>query len=129
MNVPAELLYTRTHEWVRFDGDVATVGITDFAQTELGDVVYVELPSTGKRVEAEEVLGTVESVKAVSDIYAPVAGEVVEVNTALNDRSELVNSDPYGDGWMVRLRVEPDASKDHLLSAEGYLEHLQDLEQ
>ncbi len=129
MNVPAELLYTRTHEWVRFDGGVATVGITDFAQTELGDVVYVELPSTGKRVEAEEVLGTVESVKAVSDIYAPVAGEVIEVNTALNDRSELVNSDPYGDGWMVRLRVEPDAAKDHLLSAAGYLEHLQDLEQ
>src|SRR5256885_4595496 len=105
MPVPAELKYAKTHEWVKIDGDVATIGITDHAQAELGDVVYVELPEAGRMLAVDDVFGTVESVKAVSDLYSPVSGEVVETNGTLADATDLVNSDPYGDGWMVRIRL------------------------
>lgn len=105
MNAPPDLKYTKTHEWVRVVGDAATVGITDFAQSELGDIVYVDLPTPGRTVSADEGFGSVESVKTVSDLYAPVGGEVIEVNEALGAQSELVNLDPYGKGWMVKIRV------------------------
>ena len=103
MPVPSELKYTDTHEWVRVDGDIATIGITDHAQAELGDVVYVELPEPGRILAKDDVFGTVESVKAVSDLYSPVSGEVTEANTALPDATETVNSDPYGSAWMIRV--------------------------
>lgn len=103
--VPPDLKYTKTHEWIRQDGDLVTIGITDFAQSELGDIVYVDLPSPGRMVKAGESFGSVESVKTVSDIYSPVSGEVTEVNESLGAQSELVNTDPYGKGWMVKLRV------------------------
>ena len=108
--VPPDLKYTKSHEWVRQDGDLATIGITDFAQSELGDIVYVDLPSPGRMVKAGESFGSVESVKTVSDIYAPISGEVTEVNASLGAQSELVNTDPYGKGWMVKLRVSDGAS-------------------
>lgn len=108
--VPPDLKYTKTHEWVRQNGDLATVGITDFAQSELGDIVYVDLPSPGRMVKAGESFGSVESVKTVSDLYAPISGEVTEVNASLGAQSELVNTDPYGQGWMVKLRVSDEAS-------------------
>lgn len=119
MNVPVELEYTKSHEWVRREGEgtFATVGITGHAQDELGDVVFVELPEKGASVRAGEPLGTIESVKTVSDLYAPVGGEVVEVNEALGDSPEKVNEDPYGEGWIVRLRV---SEENELLSAEEY---------
>ena len=117
MNIPGELEYTKTHEWVKRDGDVATVGITDHAQDELGDVVFIELPEEGATFEAGDSFGTIESVKAVSDLYAPVGGEVVEVNETLNDSPERVNEDPYGGGWMIRLRISGDGE---LLSADEY---------
>jgi len=121
MNVPADLLYTEEHEWVRLEGDVAVVGITDYAQHELGDVVYVELPEVGSTVEQGKPFGVVESVKAASDLYAPVSGEVVEVNTALEDAPELVNNDPYGEGWMIKVRPSNwEAEKANLLDAEAY---------
>ncbi|HEX5700917.1 MAG TPA: glycine cleavage system protein GcvH [Rubrobacter sp.] len=117
MNIPENLQYTKSHEWVRMDGDTATIGITDHAQDELGDVVFVELPDAGATFDAGESFGTVESVKAVSDLYTPVGGEVVEVNTALEDAPENINEDPYGEGWIVKLRTtdEPD-----LLSPQEY---------
>ena len=117
MSVPGELQYTKTHEWVRIEGETATVGITEHAQDELGDVVFVELPETGRTLDAGEAFGAVESVKAVSDLYAPLAGEVVEVNEALGDSPEKINEDPYGDGWILRLRVSGEGD---LLSAEDY---------
>ena len=117
MSVPEDLQYTRTHEWVRIEDDVATIGITDHAQEELGDVVFVELPESGGTFEAGDSFGAVESVKAVSDLYAPVGGEVVEVNEALNDAPEKINEEPYGDGWIIRLRISEEAD---LLSAEEY---------
>ena len=117
MSVPGDLQYTKSHEWVRVEGDVATVGITDHAQDELGDVVFVELPEKGTSFSAGDSFGTVESVKAVSDLYAPVGGEVVEVNETLNDSPELINEEPYGGGWMIRLRISEDGE---LLSAEEY---------
>ncbi len=117
MAVPEELQYTKTHEWVRREDDVATVGITEHAQDELGDVVFVELPERGATFGAGDAFGTVESVKAVSDLYAPVGGEVVEVNEALNDAPEKINEEPYGDGWIIRLRVSEEAD---LLSAGDY---------
>lgn len=117
MNIPQDLRYTKSHEWVRQEGDTATVGITDHAQEELGDVVFVELPETGDSFEAGDSFGTVESVKAVSDLYAPISGEVVEVNSALEDAPEKINEDPYGDGWIVKLRTSGEAD---LLSAEEY---------
>jgi glycine cleavage system H protein len=117
MNIPGELEYTRTHEWVKREGDIATVGITDHAQDELGDVVFIELPEEGASFGAGDSFGTIESVKAVSDLYTPVSGEVVGVNETLNDSPERVNEDPYGGGWMIRLRV---LSEGELLSADEY---------
>jgi len=105
-NVPADLKYTKTHEWIRLEGDIATIGISDFAQSELGDVVFVELPNVGRVLAAGDTFGSVESVKTVSDVYAPITGEVVEVNAALGSQSELINSDPYGKGYMIKLKVK-----------------------
>ena len=118
MSVPEELQYTRSHEWVRTEGDTTTIGITDHAQDELGDVVFVELPEVGATFDVGDSFGTVESVKAVSDLYIPVGGEVTEVNEALNDQPEKINEDPYGEGWMVKLRVSDEGSG--LLSASDY---------
>ena len=122
MSVPGELQYLKSHEWVRREGETATVGITDHAQDELGDVVFVELPEKGATFGAGEAFGTVESVKAVSDLYAPVGGEVVEVNEALEAAPEKINEDPYGDGWMVKLRASGEGD---LLSAEEYEQFLE----
>lgn len=118
-NIPADLKYTKTHEWVRLEGDIATIGITDFAQSELGDVVFVELPNAGRSLAVGDSFGSVESVKTVSDVYAPIAGEVVESNEALGAQSELINSDPYGKGFMIKVRVNP-ADVDALMSADDY---------
>jgi glycine cleavage system H protein len=123
LNVPEELQYTRSHEWVRSEDDTATIGITDHAQEELGDIVFVELPEEGATFDAGDAFGTVESVKAVSDLYAPVGGEVVEVNEALNDTPEKINEDPYGDGWIIKLRVSADGD---LLSASDYEQLLEE---
>ena len=117
-SIPEDLRYTATHEWVRLDDDVATIGITDFAQAELGDVVYVELPESGRILAVGDIFGSVESVKTVSDLYAPVAGEVIEVNGVLKAQSELVNSDPYGTGYLLRIRVA--GSPEGLLDAAAY---------
>jgi len=125
LSVPGDLQYTKTHEWVRREGDTATVGITDHAQDELGDVVFIELPEEGASFGASDAFGTIESVKAVSDLYAPVGGEVVEVNEALNDAPEKVNEDPYGEGWIIRLRV---SGEGNLLSAEEYEKVLEEEE-
>lgn len=119
MNYPTELKYTKSHEWVRLEGDVAVVGITDFAQDALGDVVFVDLPQVGKAVEAGAAVAVVESVKTASDIYAPVAGEILEVNSALSDKPELINQSPYGEGWLFKMRVNP-ADLNGLLSAADY---------
>ena len=118
MNIPADLLYTKDHEWVKIDGDVATVGVTDFAQGELGDIVYVEIETEGESLDAGEVFGTVEAVKTVSDLFMPVSGEVIEVNESLESNPEVVNSDPYGDGWMIKIKISDRG--DHLISAEDY---------
>ena len=123
MSVPGDLQYTKSHEWVRVEGDVATVGITDHAQDELGDVVFVELPEEGATLAAGDSFGAVESVKAVSDLYAPVGGEVVEVNGALEDSPEKINEDPYGEGWILKLQV---SDRGDLLSAADYEKLLQD---
>ena len=120
MNIPANLRYTKDHEWVLLEGNVATVGITDFAQGELGDIVYVDVNTIGKALAAEEVFGTVEAVKTVSDLFLPVAGTVTEVNPALDGAPELVNSDPYGQGWMVKLTVDNPADVAALLDADAY---------
>jgi len=119
-NVPAELKYSKSHEWVKVDGDVATIGITDHAQEELGDVVYVELPNTGRVLGRDDVFGTVESVKAVSELYAPVSGEVIETNESLVGSEATVNDNPYADGWMIRVRLRNPADLDHLLDADAY---------
>ena len=118
-NIPSDLKYTKSHEWVRVDGDVATIGITDFAQSELGDVVYVELPTVGKMLAIGDTFGSVESVKTVSDLYAPVPGEVLEVNQELVSASENVNTDPYGHGWMVKIRLTASVPGD-LLNSDQY---------
>ena len=123
MSIPDELKYTRTHEWVREEGDTATIGITDHAQEELGDIVFVELPEQGATFDAGDSFSTVESVTAVSDLYAPVGGEVVEVNEALYDSPEKINEDPYGDGWIVKLRVSDEGD---LLSASDYEQFLEE---
>lgn len=120
MNFPSNLKYTKDHEWISFDGDLATVGITDFAQHELGDIVYVEIDTKDKRLEAETVFGTVEAVKTVSDLFMPVTGTVTEVNKLLESEPEKVNTDPYGDGWMVKMKVENPDDLNNLLSAEAY---------
>jgi glycine cleavage system H protein len=126
LSVPEELQYTKSHEWVRTEGDTATIGITDHAQEELGDIVFVELPEEGATLDAGDSFGTLESVKAVSDLYAPVGGEVVEVNEALNDSPEKINEDPYGDGWIIKLRVSDEGAA--LLSASDYEQLLEEEE-
>ncbi|KQC32607.1 MULTISPECIES: glycine cleavage system protein GcvH [Nonlabens] len=122
MNIPAELKYTKDHEWVKIDGDIATVGITDFAQGELGDIVYVEVETIDETLEQEEVFGTVEAVKTVSDLFLPLSGEILEFNEKLEDEPELVNSDPYGDGWMIKMKISDDSQLSSLLSADAYKE-------
>ncbi len=122
MNIPADLKYTKDHEWVKIDGDMATVGITDFAQSELGDIVYVEIETEGETLDAEEVFGTVEAVKTVSDLFMPVSGEVVEINETLEDTPEAINQDPYGQGWMIKVKMSDIAEIDNLLTAEQYKE-------
>ncbi len=123
-NVPENLHYSKDHEWIRVEGGVGTVGITDHAQDSLGDVVYVELPKPGETFAAHETFGSVESVKAVSELFIPVAGEVVEVNETLQDEPEKVNTDPYGDGWMVRIRLAEAGEVDSLLNAAEYEDYL-----
>jgi glycine cleavage system H protein len=125
-NTPEDLSYTKDHEWIRVKGDVATVGITDHAQKQLGDVVYVELPKTGDKFEASEPFGSVESVKAVSEIYMPLSGSVVEVNESLNESPEQVNEDPYGDGWMIRIKIENPSQVDGLLSSIEYEDYIKE---
>ena len=120
MNIPEELKYTKDHEWVRAEGEILTIGITDFAQSELGDIVYVEVDTLDETLEAEEVFGTVEAVKTVSDLFLPVAGEVLEFNEALEDEPEKVNDDPYGEGWMIKLKCIDTSELNELLSAEDY---------
>ncbi|HTB99512.1 MAG TPA: glycine cleavage system protein GcvH [Ferruginibacter sp.] len=120
MNIPANLKYTKEHEWISIEGNIATVGITDFAQGELGDIVYVDIPSKGKILAAEEIFGTVEAVKTVSDLFLPLAGTLTEINPLLESEPELVNSDPYGKGWMIKLTVANAADIDKLLTAEAY---------
>lgn len=120
MNFPSELKYTKDHEWVRIEGSEAVVGITDFAQRELGDIVYVDINTLGTEVAKEEVFGTVEAVKTVSDLFMPLSGTVLEVNPVLNDRPELVNTDPYGDGWMVRIALADAAETAGLLTGDDY---------
>jgi len=120
MNIPANLKYTKDHEWISIDGDIATIGITDFAQKELGDIVYVEVETLDQTLAKDEVFGTVEAVKTVSDLFLPVAGEIIEFNEALESNPEMVNSDPYGAGWMVKVKVSNVAEMDELLSSEDY---------
>ncbi|MBL4578478.1 MAG: glycine cleavage system protein GcvH [Flavobacteriales bacterium] len=120
MNIPDKLMYTKDHEWVRVEGDIAFIGITDFAQSELGDIVYVEVETIGDTLDAEEVFGSVEAVKTVSDLFMPVGGEVLEMNEGIETTPESVNSDPYGDGWIVKIRVTDVSELDSLLSAEEY---------
>lgn len=120
MNFPDNLKYTKDHEWVLVDGDVATIGVTDFAQSELGDIVFVDISSQGDTLSAHEVFGTVEAVKTVSDLYMPVSGKVIEVNASLDSAPETVNSDPYGDGWMVKVKMSNPAELDGLMSHADY---------
>ena len=120
MNFPQELKYTKDHEWISLDGDIATIGITDFAQHELGDIVYVDIDSKDKKLEAETVFGTVEAVKTVSDLFLPVSGTIDEVNPALEAQPELVNTDPYGDGWMIKMTVNNPADVKALMDAAAY---------
>ncbi|MDG1476234.1 MAG: glycine cleavage system protein GcvH [Vicingaceae bacterium] len=122
MNVPAELKYTKDHEWVKIDGDTVTIGITEFAQGELGDIVYVEVETEGETLDREEVFGTVEAVKTVSDLFMPVSGEVTEFNEAIESAPESVNNDPYGDGWMIKVQLSDTSELDDLLSADQYKE-------
>ena len=120
MNIPDNLKYTKEHEWVRLEGDVAVVGITDFAQGELGDIVFVEVETVNETLDADEVFGTVEAVKTVSDLFLPVAGEIVEFNEAVEDDPALVNNDPYGEGWLIKVKVSNPADVDGLLDVEAY---------
>ncbi len=124
MNIPENLSYTEDHEWVSFDGDTATVGVTDFAQGELGDIVYVEIETEGETIESGEVFGTVEAVKTVSDLFMPLSGEVAEFNQALEDSPEKVNEDPYGDGWMIKIKLADASNRDGLMDATAYKVHI-----
>lgn len=126
MEFPEDLKYTREHEWVSIEGSVATIGITDHAQEQLGDVVFVELPAVGDRVEKADAFGVVESTKAVSDVYAPLSGEVAEVNDDLPDNPELINEDPYGDGWMVKVTIGDQADLDDLMTADEYRKFIEE---
>lgn len=120
MNIPANLKYTKDHEWVSVEGDVATIGITDFAQGELGDIVYVEIETVGETMDQEEVFGSVEAVKTVSDLFMPVSGEIMEFNSGLESNPEAVNKDPYGDGWMIKVKLSNPSELEGLLDAAGY---------
>lgn len=120
MNFPDNLLYSKDHEWVRIEGDLAVVGITDFAQSELGDIVFVDVSSVGKTLNAGDVFGSVEAVKTVSDLFMPIAGEIMEFNTALSNNAEAVNKDPYGEGWIIKVRPAAGADTSHLLDAAAY---------
>jgi len=120
MNIPADLKYTKDHEWVKIEGDIATIGITDFAQSELGDIVYVEVETLDETLEAEEVFGTVEAVKTVSDLFLPLSGEIIEFNEVLEDEPESVNTDPYGTGWMIKIKFSDESQLKDLMSAEDY---------
>jgi len=120
MKFPDNVKYTKDHEWISLDGDVATIGVTDFAQHELGDIVYVDIDSKGKKLQAEAVFGTIEAVKTVSDLFLPVSGTITEVNPILENEPEKVNSDPYGDGWIVKLKVENSADVENLMDAAAY---------
>ena len=120
MNIPGELKYTKDHEWVRIEGEEAVIGITDFAQSELGDIVFVEVETEGESIDSEEIFGSVEAVKTVSDLYMPLSGEVLSFNSELEDAPEVVNSDPYGEGWMIRVKIFDKLEVDNLLSAEQY---------
>ena len=120
MNIPAHLKYTKDHEWISLEGDIATIGITDFAQKELGDIVYVEVETVDQTLDAEEVFGSVEAVKTVSDLFLPIAGEITEFNDHLDTNPETVNSDPYGQGWMIKVKVSNTADYDALMSADDY---------
>jgi glycine cleavage system H protein len=122
MNLPSELKYTKDHEWIRIEGDIATVGITDFAQGELGDIVYVEVETLDETLEKDEVFGTVEAVKTVSDLFLPLSGEIIELNELLEDEPEKVNTDPYGDGWMIKVKISDATEIDSLMSVTEYKE-------
>ncbi|MCP4883560.1 MAG: glycine cleavage system protein GcvH [Flavobacteriales bacterium] len=122
MNIPEELKYTKDHEWVKIEGDIATIGITDFAQGELGDIVYVDIETVDETIEQNEVFGSVEAVKTVSDLFMPLSGEITEFNESLEDAPEKVNSDAYGDGWMIKMKITNTAEIDSLLDASGYKE-------
>lgn len=124
MNIPSELKYTKDHEWVKVEGDTAIVGITDFAQGELGDIVYVEIETEGDNLGKDEVFGTIEAVKTVSDLFMPISGEVVAFNETLEDNPELVNGDPYNEGWMIKIKMDNPSEMDELLSPEQYKEML-----
>lgn len=124
MNIPADLKYTQDHEWIKIDGDIATVGITDFAQGELGDIVYVEIETEGEELDKEEVFGSVEAVKTVSDLFMPVSGEITEFNEALEASPESVNEDPYGDGWMIKIKMSDISELDGLMDAGAYKSHI-----
>ena len=120
MEIPEALQYTSEHEWVAIEGDVATIGITDYAQGELGDIVFVELPNKGDSTNQTEAFGTIEAVKAVSELYAPLSGEIHDVNSSLEEQPELINSDPYGEGWIIKLKISDESGLEKLLSAEDY---------
>lgn len=122
MNIPQELKYTKDHEWVKIEGDTATIGVTDFAQGELGDIVYVEVETLDETLEKEEVFGTVEAVKTVSDLFMPLSGEIIEFNDSLEDEPEKVNEDPYGEGWMIKIKLTATSEVEDLLSADEYKE-------
>jgi len=124
MNFPAELKYTKDHEWISVDGDVATIGITDFAQSELGDIVFVEIETEGEELDKEEVFGSVEAVKTVSDLFMPISGEVLEINPKIEETPEIVNSDPYGEGWMIKVKISDASELEDLLSVDAYKEEV-----
>jgi len=124
MNIPDSLKYTKDHEWLKIEGDEAYIGITDFAQGELGDIVFVEIETEGEQLAKEEVFGTIEAVKTVSDLYMPVSGEVLEVNSKLEDTPEIINQDPYGDGWLIKIKIENASEVDALLDAAAYKEQV-----
>ena len=124
MDYPEGLKYSKEHEWVLVESDVATIGITEFAQDELGDIVYVELPQVGEKISMDDPFGSVESVKAVSDIFAPISGSVIEVNDTLPDSPEIINEDPYGDGWMIKVQITDKAELKELMSSDGYAEYI-----
>ena len=124
MNVPAELKYTKEHEWIRVEGEEAYVGITDYAQSQLGDIVFVEVETEGDNLEVGDTFGSIEAVKTVSDLYMPVAGEVLEFNSELEDQPDLVNKDPYGKGWIIKVKIEDEAQLDGLLNADAYKESI-----